>query len=103
MLMEKSCQNQILVDQYATSTGCKKYVVRDEEANYTQSIQADSETLYNEFQSQILQTNQRVLRMVIVYAVQYNTSDFLTINYILHPKVKPHVTITISEKMPVSR
>lgn len=50
VLMERSCQNQMLVDQYAASTSCKKYVARDEEASYTHFIQADPETLYTEFQ-----------------------------------------------------
>lgn len=49
-LMEKSCQIQMIADQYSSSTGIPKIYVDDEEASYTQHMQSDAETLYTEFQ-----------------------------------------------------
>lgn len=49
-LMEKSCQIQMEVDIYEKITGCKKLLIGDEEALYTKHMQADSGTLYTEFQ-----------------------------------------------------
>ncbi|CAG8180063.1 unnamed protein product [Penicillium nalgiovense] len=50
ILMEKSCQIQMITDQYAATTGITKIYVADEEARYTQHMQSDAETLYTEFQ-----------------------------------------------------
>ncbi|CDK27464.1 unnamed protein product [Kuraishia capsulata CBS 1993] len=50
MLMEKSCEIQLLADA-AASNGLEKKYIGDEEAAYTRHIQADRETLYMDFQS----------------------------------------------------
>jgi ribulose-5-phosphate 4-epimerase/fuculose-1-phosphate aldolase len=50
MLLEKSCQIQMEVDQYAAITGSKKLIASEESAKFTHEVQADPQTLYTEFQ-----------------------------------------------------